>query len=94
MTLNIEIIEEKENPLIERTELTIRIDHFGEGIDSEEKRIALYQDLIWQKFLDVLNIKHILMMDILLLIRDLLLSCFFSNHSPNSLSPCGMASNK
>ncbi|MHA2008320.1 MAG: hypothetical protein ACXABO_11840 [Promethearchaeota archaeon] len=29
-------------------------------IDSEEKRIQMFQDLIWQKFLDVLNIKHII----------------------------------
>ncbi|MFX0019520.1 MAG: hypothetical protein ACFFAK_17730 [Promethearchaeota archaeon] len=31
-------------------------------IDSEEKRIQMFQNLIWQKFLDVLNIKHILLM--------------------------------
>ncbi len=31
-------------------------------IDSEEKRIEMFQELIWQKFLDVLNIKHILLM--------------------------------
>ncbi|MHA2430113.1 MAG: hypothetical protein ACXACC_03655 [Promethearchaeota archaeon] len=31
-------------------------------INSEEKRIQMFQDLIWQKFLDVLNIKHILLM--------------------------------
>ncbi|MFW9946007.1 MAG: hypothetical protein ACFFDX_04175 [Candidatus Odinarchaeota archaeon] len=30
-------------------------------IDSEEKRIQMFQNLIWQKFLDVLNIKHILL---------------------------------
>ncbi len=30
-------------------------------IDSEEKRIKMFQDLIWQKFLDVLNIKHIVL---------------------------------
>lgn len=30
-------------------------------IDSEEKRIEMFKDLIWQKFLDVLNIKHILL---------------------------------
>ena len=30
-------------------------------IDSEEKQIQLFQELIWQKFLDVLNIKHILL---------------------------------
>ena len=31
-------------------------------IDSEEKRIQMFQDLIWQKFLDVLNIKHIVLL--------------------------------
>ena len=31
-------------------------------VDSEEKRLQMFQDLIWQKFLDVLNIKHILLM--------------------------------
>ncbi len=31
-------------------------------IDSEEKRVQMFQDLIWQKFLNVLNIKHILLM--------------------------------
>jgi tetratricopeptide (TPR) repeat protein len=31
-------------------------------IDSEEKRIQMFQDIIWQKFLDVLNLKHILLM--------------------------------
>ncbi|MFX1376228.1 MAG: hypothetical protein ACFFA0_10470 [Promethearchaeota archaeon] len=31
-------------------------------IDSEDKRIQMFQELIWQKFLDVLNIKHILLM--------------------------------
>ncbi|MHA1933385.1 MAG: hypothetical protein ACW96X_12645, partial [Promethearchaeota archaeon] len=30
-------------------------------IDSKEKRIQMFQDLIWQKFLDVLNIKHIVL---------------------------------
>jgi hypothetical protein len=30
-------------------------------IDSEEKRVQMFQDLIWQKFLDVLNIKHIVL---------------------------------
>jgi len=32
-------------------------------IDSDEKRIQMERDLIWQKFLDVLNIKHIILMD-------------------------------
>jgi len=31
-------------------------------IDSEKKRKQMFQDLIWQKFLNVLNIKHILLM--------------------------------
>ena len=31
MSLNIEIIEEKKNPLIDRTEITFKIDHFGNG---------------------------------------------------------------
>lgn len=31
-------------------------------IDSEKKRTQMFQDIIWQKFLNVLNIKHILMM--------------------------------
>ena len=31
-------------------------------VDSEEKRIQMFQDLTWQKFLDVLNIKHVLLM--------------------------------
>lgn len=30
-------------------------------MDTEEKRIQMFRDLIWQKFLDVLNIKHILL---------------------------------
>lgn len=31
-------------------------------LDSEEKRLKASQSLIWQKFLDVLNIKHIILM--------------------------------
>lgn len=30
-------------------------------IDSEEKRIQMFRDIIWNKFLDVLNIKHIIL---------------------------------
>lgn len=30
-------------------------------VDSEEKRIQMFQDIIWKKFLDVLNIKHIIL---------------------------------
>ncbi|MFW9937943.1 MAG: hypothetical protein ACFFD5_09855 [Candidatus Thorarchaeota archaeon] len=32
-------------------------------VDSYEKQLKLEQDLIWQKFLDVINIKHIIIMD-------------------------------
>jgi small subunit ribosomal protein S24e len=31
MSFNIEIIEEKKNPLIDRVEIKFRIDHFGRG---------------------------------------------------------------
>ena len=31
MSFNIEIVEEKRNPLIDRTEIKIRIEHFGAG---------------------------------------------------------------
>ncbi len=31
-------------------------------LDSEEKRLKMYQNLIWQKFMNVLNIKHIIIM--------------------------------
>ena len=40
------------------TDHNIKIDE----MDTEEKRIQMFRDLIWQKFLDVLNIKHILLM--------------------------------
>ncbi|TKJ18100.1 MAG: 30S ribosomal protein S24e [Promethearchaeota archaeon Loki_b32] len=46
MSLNIEITEEKKNPLIERTELTFRIDHFGKGTPNRlevKKKIAALQ---------------------------------------------------
>jgi len=46
MSLNIEITEEKKNPLIERTELTFRIDHFGESTPNRlevKKKIAALQ---------------------------------------------------
>lgn len=46
MSLNIEIMEEKKNPLIERTELTFRIDHFGKGTPNRleiKKKIAAVQ---------------------------------------------------
>ncbi len=46
MSLNIEILEDKKNPLIERTELTFRIDHFGVGTPNRleiKKKIAAMQ---------------------------------------------------
>jgi len=33
-------------------------------MDSEEKRLQMFRELIWLKFLNVLNIKHIILMDI------------------------------
>ena len=45
MSLNIEILEEKENPLIERTEIKFRIDNFGVGtpnrLDVKKKITAM-----------------------------------------------------
>lgn len=46
MSLNIEITEEKKNPLIDRKELTFRIDHFGAGTPNRlevKKKIAAIQ---------------------------------------------------
>ena len=46
MPLNIEILEEKKNPLIERTEIKFRIDHFGVGTPNRldiKKKIAAMQ---------------------------------------------------
>jgi len=46
MSLNIEITEEKKNPLIERTEITFRIDHFGASSPNRlevKKKIAALQ---------------------------------------------------
>ncbi|MFX1312653.1 MAG: 30S ribosomal protein S24e [Promethearchaeota archaeon] len=43
MSFNIEVIEEKKNPLIDRVELKFRIDHFGEGTPNRlevKKKIA------------------------------------------------------
>lgn len=43
MPLNIEILEEKKNPLINRIELRFKIDHFGEGTPNRleiKKKIA------------------------------------------------------
>ncbi len=46
MPLNVEITEEKKNPLIDRLELTFRIDHFGMGTPNRlevKKKIAAIQ---------------------------------------------------
>jgi len=46
MSLNIEIIEEKKNPLIDRTEIKFRIDHFGKGTPNRlevKKKISAMQ---------------------------------------------------
>ena len=46
MSINIEITEEKKNPLIDRKELTFRIDHFGAGTPNRievKKKIAAIQ---------------------------------------------------
>ncbi|MFX0034360.1 MAG: 30S ribosomal protein S24e [Candidatus Hermodarchaeota archaeon] len=46
MSLNIEITEEKKNPLIDRTEITFRIDHFGASSPNRlevKKKIAALQ---------------------------------------------------
>ncbi|MHA1456733.1 MAG: 30S ribosomal protein S24e [Promethearchaeota archaeon] len=43
MTFDIEILEEKKNPLIDRTEIKIRIEHFGAGTPNRleiKKKIA------------------------------------------------------
>jgi len=46
MSLNIEITEEKKNPLIDRLEITFRVDHFGAGTPNRlevKKKIAAIQ---------------------------------------------------
>ena len=46
MPLNIEITEEKKNPLIDRKEIIFRIDHFGESTPNRlgvKKKIAAMQ---------------------------------------------------
>ena len=43
MPFNIEIVEEKKNPLIDRVEIKFKIDHFGEGTPNRlelKKKIA------------------------------------------------------
>ena len=45
MSLNIDIIDEKKNPLVDRTEIQFKIDHFGTGtpnrLDVKSKLAAL-----------------------------------------------------
>jgi len=46
MSLNIEITEEKKNPLIDRLEITFRVDHFGASTPNRlevKKKIAAMQ---------------------------------------------------
>ena len=46
MSYNIEVIEEKKNPLIDRKELKFRVDHFGAGTPNRlevKKKIAANQ---------------------------------------------------
>ncbi len=46
MSLNIEIKEEKKNPLIDRVEVTFRVDHFGQGSPNRlevKKKISAMQ---------------------------------------------------
>ncbi|MFX1428056.1 MAG: 30S ribosomal protein S24e [Promethearchaeota archaeon] len=46
MSLNIEITDEKKNPLIDRKEITFRIDHFGESTPNRlevKKKVAAMQ---------------------------------------------------
>ena len=46
MSLNIEITEEKKNPLIDRIELTFRVDHFGASTPNRlevKKKVAAIQ---------------------------------------------------
>jgi len=46
MSFNIEIIEEKKNPLIDRKEIKINIDHFGQGTPNRlniKKKISAMQ---------------------------------------------------
>ena len=46
MTFEIEIIEEKKNPIIDRIELKVRIDHYGNGTPNRlevKKKVASLQ---------------------------------------------------
>ncbi|TFF88486.1 MAG: hypothetical protein EU548_08815 [Promethearchaeota archaeon] len=54
----IQCIKEKLNSLGLEVQSNFKISE----IDSEEKRLQMYREIIWQKFWDVLNIKHIIIM--------------------------------
>ena len=46
MSFKIEILEEKKNPLIDRTEIKFRVDHFGKGTPNKldiKKKVAATQ---------------------------------------------------
>jgi small subunit ribosomal protein S24e len=59
MSFTIEILEEKKNPLIDRTELTFRIDHFNESTPNRlevKKKIAAMKNAN-EKFTIIRNIQ-------------------------------------
>jgi small subunit ribosomal protein S24e len=59
MTFEIEILEEKKNPLVDRTEIKFRIDHFGESVPNRlevKKKLAAMQGAK-QEFTIIRNIK-------------------------------------
>ncbi len=59
MSINIEITEEKKNPLIERTELKFRIDHFGISTPNRlevKKKLAALQGAD-EKLTIIVNLK-------------------------------------
>ncbi|MBD3194235.1 MAG: 30S ribosomal protein S24e [Candidatus Lokiarchaeota archaeon] len=59
MTFEIEILEEKKNPLIDRTELKLKIEHFGEGTPNRleiKKKISALQGAK-EEFTIIRNIK-------------------------------------
>lgn len=46
MTFEIEILEEKKNPLVDRTEIKFRVDHFGESVPNRleiKKKLSAMQ---------------------------------------------------
>ncbi len=52
-------IQDRINSLGFKIDTNIRIME----MDSDEKRLQMYQDQIWQEYLNVLNLKHIILMD-------------------------------